>query len=322
MPLSHRKLANWYYQLSQALTAGFSLAEALQSSEGLPPATRHAMIKALEDGKGMDGILQEASSCLPASDIRFLSAGASTGHLAEICARLATRHQEMGDALAKGILALLYPLLILHLLLFLLPVIGMIDWEKGFEWNSTSYLCQVASGIAPLWFFLLAAVFLVRRRSPIITTLMRWLPGLRQYQRHQSLADLTESLAIFLETGFPTGRSWQTAGTLIDWPPYKRLAQRMATAAEQGLAPGKLLATDSSIPADFRNLYVSGEQSGQLVPMLFHVSDRARKTAQRALLFSTILYPTLILGILCITVVVQIFSVFRGYTQFLENLLQ
>src|SRR5688500_10377337 len=107
---------------------------------------------------------------------------------------LAARHEQLGSAKIRLLMASLYPLCILHLGLFLLPVVRMIDWEKGLHWSAAAYMRTLAFTLVPLWLAVFVLITLARRRIVVLARITAILPAIGNYIRTQALADFSFTL--------------------------------------------------------------------------------------------------------------------------------
>ncbi|MSU47898.1 MAG: type II secretory pathway protein [Opitutus sp.] len=322
MSLGHKKLSAWYHQLAQQLEAGLPLAAALLSSggTGAPAAGLAAMAQKIADGGSVDDALRSAGAWLPFEDILALSAAAEAGRLPRTLHNLSARHAQIGSAKLRVGLACAYPLAILHFGLLLLPVMGMIDWEKGFHWSATAYARSLALSIGPLWSAGVVLWIMVRRRSPLIGRIARMMPALGNYVRAQALADFSFALANFLEAGVAIGAAWATAGLITRSPDLKAAAEAMEAVIERGQPPGKNLAAWECFPADFVALYKTGEATGQLEANLHRLTTQQQDAANRSLNFATMLYPSVIFFAVAGAVVYHVISIYSGYLKMLGKI--
>jgi type II secretory pathway component PulF len=320
--LGHRKLSAWYRQLAQQLEAGLPLAEALASSRGtgMPARTLDAMAARIIAGGSVEDALRVAESSLPLSDLLALAASGEAGRMPRTLHHLSTRHAELGKAKLKVIFACIYPLGVLHLGLLLLPLMRMIDWEKGFHWSATAYRRGLALGLVPLWAVGIALVILARRGHPLLGAIAGLLPGLRGYVRSQALADFSFALANFLESGIPIGRAWASAGLTTRSKALRAAAVAMGPVIDQGAAPGPRLHTFPCFPPDFAALYRSGEQTGQLDANLHRLSTQYQDSANRSLGLATLIYPSLLFLVVAGAVVYHAVKLYSGYLNMLGKL--
>lgn len=322
VPLSHRKLSHWYRQLAQQLDAGLPLAGALRSSRGTGVSAfrLETMAARIEAGGSTDDALRTAESWLPQGDLLALSAAAEGGRLPQTLRHLSHRHAELGAAKLKLILACLYPLGVLHLGMLLLPVMQMIDLEKGFRWDPLVYARGLASLVLPLYGTVAIIWILARRGNPVLHRIADMLPAIGGYRRQQALADFAFVLANLLESGVSIGQAWAAAGLITRAPKLKAAAEAMTAVVVSRAAPGQHLHAWPCFPADFIALYQSGESTGQLEANLHRLATQYHDSALRALTVVTLLYPALLFLLVAGTVAYQAIQIYSGYLNMLGKL--
>jgi type II secretory pathway component PulF len=321
MPLSHGKLATWYVQLAQQLEAGVPLPIALRASlgTGAPGAGIEAMVSQLDRGASIDTALR-TSEWLPMPDRLALSASAAAGRMPRTLRNLGQRHAQLGAAKWRVALACLYPLAILHLGLLLLPLVRMIDWEKGFQWDEAAYLRGIACTLLPLWMIAIVVWILARRQSPAVDRLARMLPLVGGYVRTQALADFSFALGNFLEAGVPIGPAWGVAGLTTRSRELQAAARKIEEHVDRGEPPGPRLADCGCFPPDFVAIYRNGETTGQLEAGLGRLATQYQESANRALTMATFLYPALTFLVVAGTVAYFVITIYAGYLRMLKGL--
>jgi general secretion pathway protein F/type IV pilus assembly protein PilC len=322
MLLRHRKLSAWYQQLAQNLEAGLPLAAAVRSSQGTgaPAAALETMAATIEHGGTADDALRGARSWLPEADVLALSAANDAGRMPRTLHNLSGRHEQIGAAKLRMMLACAYPLAVLHLCLLLLPLARMIDWEQGFRWSASAYARSVAFTLVPLWCAGFLVWMLARRQSPVLAAIIRFVPALNSYARTQALADFAFALGNFLEAGVPIAPAWAAAGLITPSGDLKAAASAMETVIARGEAPGPKLGAWKCFPPDFVAQYRTGETTGNLEANLLRLAAQHQASANRALAFATLLYPAIMfLGVASIVGYVVV-SIYGGYLKMLGKL--
>ncbi|MEO6002461.1 MAG: type II secretion system F family protein [Opitutus sp.] len=322
MSLSHRRLSAWYHQLAQQLEAGLSLVEALQLSRGsgLPSKRLAEMSAAILAGGTVDDALRAAGEWLPLADRLFLSAAATAGRMPRTLHVLSDRHAALGAAKLRVVIGCIYPVVLVHVGLLLLPVVRMIDWEKGFTWDLAAYGRGVCLTIGPLWVVALIIWALVKGENPHVATLSRMLPVVGTYVRAQSLSDFAFGLGNFLEAGVPIDQAWATAALVSRSPALQSAAEKIGEAIARGEPPGPKLGAWPCFPPDFIALYRSGEISGQLEQNLLRLAAVSQDEAQRALKLATVVYPGVVFLTVAVGVGYFVISIYSGYLKMLTGL--
>ena len=321
MSLGHRKLSRWYHNLGQQLEHGVPLVEALRLSKGLGPPAQPLewMASQIEAGGSVADALK-AGPWLPDADRLAMSAAASAGRMPLILHTLSERHAQLGKAKLKLALACLYPLGILHLGFLLLPVVRMIDWEKGLHWDAAVYVRGVAMLLVPCWLVGIALWALVRRGNRIVMRVARLLPAIGGYIRTQELADFAFVMGNLLEAGVGIGPAWGAAGSIVRGPEIQAATVAMQAAISRGEPPGPRLVAFRCFPADFAAQYRTGETTGHLDTNLLRLATQYQEAANRWLTFVTILYPALIFIAVAGAVAYHVIMIYAGYLKMLTKM--
>jgi type II secretory pathway component PulF len=322
VPLGHRKLAAWYEQLAQHLDAGVPLPIALRASQGAgaPAAALEQMARKLESGASIEAVLNSAGRWLPATDALALSAAAGAGRMPQTLRNLAVRHTQIGTTQLKMALACAYPIGVLHFALLLLPVVRMIDWERGFHWSTPLFVQTLAVTVVPLWLAGLVLFVLARRGNPVVHGTLQVLPALRGYVRAQALADFSFILGSLLDAGVPIGRAWATAGQLSRSAALRTAARKIEARIARGERPSAHLAASPCFPPDFIALYRTGEATGKLDANLLRLAAQNQDAANRSLSLATLIYPGILFILVAIGVAYFVISIYAGYLEMLGKI--
>lgn len=294
MPLAHDKLSVLYRQFAQQLSAGLTIAQALRAPSPAPAGDCFRLAALAEAGRPMSEIVAAAGAWLPQADRPFLVAGADSGRLPLILGNLADRHLQISTTRRRVVFASLYPLAVFHLGALVLPLVRMIDFERGFCGGAPRYFAGVLAVVLPVWAGAALLWHLVRRGNPVAHAFLDLLPAIGGYRRHQSLADFSFALGNLLEAGTPIGHAWMEAGNISRAPRLRRAAEHIRARIEQRLAPGPHLAETGAFPAEFIARYQTGEATGSLEHSLLMLAADHQERANGRLAAASVLYPSLL----------------------------
>ncbi|MFT4901197.1 MAG: type II secretory pathway component PulF [Lentimonas sp.] len=320
--VSHKLLEKWYQQLSQQIEAGIPLAEAILGSAGPPLLGRRQIVQKIQDGYPLHEVLQQAPNWLPRADRSFISAGHDSGRLPQTFATLSLRHKQIGANLAKVVVSLIYPLGMLHMAALVLPVITMIDFEAGFQWDAGRYFSLCLVLLAPCWALIGLILFLIKTEHSFLPLFMRSIPVLRAYSRAQALANFSNALGIFLETGMGIETAWQRSVSLSNDPKIYKAYQSIKEVIAQGGDPSSSLGQHAVFPADFVSYYTTGAKTGKLDQNLLTVGAGYQAQANQAMTFAAILYPTLLFAAVAGLIAYSIFKIYGGYLDLLLKMME
>lgn len=318
---SHKKLADWYAQLGQHLEAGVPLVDALLTCEGVPRKGRKAMSESLKNGLTIEEVMISAPKWLPQPDRQFIVAASHTGNLPQAMENLSDRHRNIGSTKSKVALSLIYPLGIFHVAALLYPIVQMIDFEVGFQWDTRLYLIQAATIIVPLWLFLLGCLYLARSGHSLLPRFLSLIPFLRKYVRMQALADFSYSLGTFISAGVPVPRAWRLSSEVVRDRRFKKATTKLEPIFESGNDPADELSRFRCFPADFCSFYKTGSTSGKLDTNLIAAGRQYQERANTAMALASRVYPSLFLAIIAGFAVFSIIRVFANYLKIFDQFL-
>jgi type II secretory pathway component PulF len=317
--ISHKQLANWYAQLGQHLAAGILLADALRMCEGPPAKGREIMAERIQKGDTIGATLRDAPRWLPQADRYFLIAAAETGNLPHTLQNLSDRHDRIGATQLKVALGLLYPMGVFHVAALILPVVRMIDYEVGFQWDMASYCIQALTLLVPVWIGIALIYYLARSDHPLLPRLLRCLPLLKKYSEMQALADLSYSIGTFIAAGVPAPSAWRLSIKIVNDPRFNTVIKKLEPIFAEGHEPGDALQQHKCFPPEFRACYKAGVASGKLDSNLIQVGQQFQQRANNTMTVAALVYPSLLFIIVAGFIITAIFQVFGDYLSIFDQ---
>ena len=317
---SHKVLSNWYRQLAEHLNSGTRIAEAFSVCAGPPSQDRLRMAALFESGTAIEAVMAAAPAWLPKADRVFISTAIQTGRLPQTLRKLSDRHERIGATQLKVIFGLLYPLGVYHLAALILPIVRMIDYEVGFEWDAQQHLLQSSLLIGPVWALGALTLFLVKTDNPMLPRILRCVPLLRRYSKAQALADFSYALGTFIDAGVPMHTAWQGSAHIAHDPKISRAYRAMQPTFAAGEDPATQLKAHKVFPPDFVAFYAAGTQSGKLDEMMLKTGQQYQTQANHAMTYASIVYPTLLFVLVATFIVFTIFQAYGGYLDLLNDL--
>jgi general secretion pathway protein F len=266
-----------------------------------------------------------SGEALPAALARFprtfaplyrglVGAGAETGRLAEVLARLAD-YLEAREALRqKIVLALIYPLIvtviafavIAVLLAYVVPQVVSVYQQsrQTLPWLTQALIATSAFFRATGWAWLALAVGLAaafawaNRRVAFRARWHAWLlrvPVAGRLARSLDSARFASTLAILVGSGAPLLRSLDAAAEVVRMLPLQRAAQAAAALVREGVTLSRALKEQGAFPPVLIHLVANGEGSGRLSPMLERAAEELERDAERRLAWlAALIQPALI----------------------------
>jgi len=268
-----------------------------------------------------------AGEALPAALARFprtfsplyrglVAAGAETGRLADVMARLADYLEARAELRQKFVVALIYPALvtiialgvIAVLLTYVVPQVVSVYQQSR---QTLPFLTQALIATSAffrdtgwLWLLGLAAAIAaftaaLRRdafRARVHARLLR-MPGVGRLLQSLDSARFASTLAILVASGTPLLRALDAAADVMRMRPLQAAARAAGTLVRQGVSLGRALREQAVFPAVLVHLVVNGEQSGALAVMLERAAAELEREAERRLTWvAALIQPALIVG--------------------------
>lgn len=287
--------------------------DALVAPGGPNPRERGAMVERLREGAPLAGELELAGAWLPAVDVHLLIAGAAAGRLPAICARLAAYHENVARLTGRAVLATLYPLAVVHLGAVLMPLKHLVLGSP------LEFVRQVLLVLGPLWLLGGLVAVVLGRYPGLRRRVCGVVPGVAGYQQARDLTVLATVLEGYVSAGVSLGTAWAAATLATGSPGLIALGTRVVAEVEAGRQPGRILALEPLLPAEFVQTYRTGEQSGRLDEGLAWLIRRHSEVAERKLTQVSIWYPQLALLLVSVWVAV---GVVRLYSDYLNEMLK
>jgi type II secretory pathway component PulF len=266
--------------------------------------------------------MQTAPTWLPKADRAFMCAAVETARLPQTLRNLSERHERIGATQLKVILGLLYPMGVYHLAALILPIVRMIDYESGFQWDARLHLLQSGALLLPLWALITLITVLAKTKHPVLAALLRCIPLLRRYSKAQALADFAYALGTFINAGVPIQSAWAGATRVANDPALCRANSALKTVFDAGEAPCAQLQNHKVFPQDFIAFYNAGAQNGTLDQMMIKAGQQYQSKANHAMTVASILYPSLLFAAVVGLVICSIFQVYRDYLELLTAFVQ
>lgn len=301
------------------------------TQSGLPLDQALAAVAEQADDRRADKLTTQlraqvsAGESLPAALARYprafsplyrglVGAGAETGRLPEVLARLADYLEAREAMRQKVVLALIYPALvtlisfavIAVLLVYVVPqVVAVYEQSRQtLPWLTRALIASSAFLRATGWLWIalaamLAITFAVAYRRPALRA--RWhafvlrLPVAGRLARSLDTARFASTLSILVGSGAPLLRSLEAAADVVRMIPLRAAATTAAGLVREGVALSRALREQRVFPPVLMHLVANGEQSGRLAPMLARAADELERDAERRLAWlAALLQPALI----------------------------
>jgi general secretion pathway protein F len=306
-------------QLATLVQSGMPLDQALAAvAEQADDARAAKIVVALRTHLASGEALPAALARFPRSFSPLyrglVAAGAETGRLADVLARLAD-YLEAREALRqKIVLALIYPAIVTVisfavisvLLAYVVPQVVSVYQQsrQTLPWLTQALIATSAFFRATGWLWLglsvvVVVAFALANRSPAFRARWHaWLlraPVVGKLARSLDSARFASTLAILVGSGAPLLRSLDAASDVVRMLPLRRAAQAAAGLVREGVTLSRALKEQAKFPPVLIHLVANGESSGRLGPMLSRAAEELERDAERRLAWlAALLQPALI----------------------------
>jgi type II secretory pathway component PulF len=326
MPLtiSPRQLSQrsqFYHQLSQLTAAGIPMINALDMISRNPPARSfrppiERMVVRLKQGASISEAMEHLGDWVPAFDLALVKAAEHSGRLDIVFKLLAADYDDRARLLRQMISDLAYPVFVLHFALIMFPVI---NWFKGS--SSVAFLgFEIICILAPFYIILGFIIYAVQgKRGPawqaFLEKISKPIPVLGAARKSIALARLSIALESLLSAGVTIIEAWEMAAAACGSPSIHRtvLAWKNQLSYD-GRKPSEVVNDASAqFPEVFRNLYHSGEVSGQLDESLGRLHTYYKEEGTLKLHLLAVWVPRLIYFCVAGYVAYKVISFYVGY---------
>ena len=319
-PRHLQQRAELYQQLGQCLAAGVPLLSALEVQERNPPHPSYRpplrrIREFIQGGGNFSDALRQLGSWLPSFDIALLHAGEQSGTLPDCARRLAAHYTERARLAKQVIGALIYPLLVLHLAVFIIP---FKDAFLGGSW--LLYFAKTIGGLGLLYAVTFLLVYSMQASHSeswreIVERVLHPVPVLGTARRYQALARLATSLEALLSAGMTIIEAWDIAAGACGSPTLRRAVARWQPKVRAGLTPSDAVSHSAPFPQMFANLYRTGEISGQLDESLRNLGKFYQEESTRKFHAVAVAVPMLVYGAVMVAVAAWVIKSWLAYFQ-------
>jgi general secretion pathway protein F len=341
--LSQTDLAVMTRQLASLLGAQLPVADALNVmvEQSEKQSIRELMASIRTDvlaGTSLSNALARHPRQFPGIYRALIAAGEESGKLGTVLASLADYIEERARLTQKITLAFVYPaivtlvalLVVIGLLTYVVPQVVQVFTNTKQALPFLTVALIALSDFIRSWGWLLVvlvaiAAFLVQRALRVDAIKLRWhqkiltLPVMGVLSRSINTARFASTLSILVGSGVPMLRSMQAAGETLTNVAMRLRVLDATQRVREGFSLARALRADAEdkskagqaklFPPVLIHLIASGEATGKLPEMLGRAADiHAREAERRALFFTSLLEPLLILtmGVVVMLIVLAV----------------
>ena len=327
-PRSFRRRSEFYHQLSVLQRAGVGVTQSLEQTT--PPNQRdrqHLLetIDRLNAGETFSESLKDRESWLPSFDRMMIEAGEASGQLDETLRTLSEHYTQRSALIRDVLLRLAYPVFIVH---FIILMPGIISYGASLLGSGGASFLSAFSPSLLMVGALYAAVFFVLYLGQANRgfALRYWLekiwhrvPMFGPALKELKLSRLSFSLHALLNAGVNVREAWESDARASGSHWLATSVRAWLPDMDRGLLPSEALKQREDFPRTFRDLYATGEISGQLDDSLQRQAKLYHEDGTRHLKSAAGVATGLVYGAVCITVAIIVIQFWTSYYNSIPN---
>lgn len=312
--------ANFYFQLASLLSAGVPIIQALEMGRNSSGRAYHRPISSilaqLQQGSTFSDAANSTGSWLPAFDRALLTAGEHSGRLDSTFRTLGNFYTQRATMLRQIISGMAYPAFVLHLAILIFPTgyLTRLFFNNGLQ----EFILQKLSILLPVYLAIgiTIAAFQGSRGEKwraLMERITNAIPLLGSARRDLAFGRLAGALEALLSAGVPIINAWDLAAKACGSFRIKKTVARSIPRMEAGVTPSETLRESTLFPELFRDLYATGEASGQLDSTLqrlhLHYDEQATLKFQNIASWT----PKILFLLVALGIGYQIITFYMGY---------
>jgi len=322
--LNFQNKARFYHQLARQTDAGMPLPRALQ---------RVMETRGGEQAAAATEILQILAEEPPTSALSprigplenaLLETGKRSGRISETMQLLATHFEQLAEARARIVRGSIYPLVVVHLAIFLLTLPTLFQPGGG----AADYLQQVGSALVVLyivlggtWFFV-KILWTLSCKFRMAETLVGIVPVLGNLRRQWSAAQFATTLGLYFQSSAGVLGALRPAAMAAQSPAARNAVPAISEAVRSGASFGEAVQQQRIFPQELVEAVFTGEETGRLGDELARCAQHLRERLARALEAVSIWLPRLLYAGVVLYTGYRIISTVGGYYKTIGNLLE
>jgi len=320
--ISTTERALFMRQLASLLSSGLPLDEALGIvADQVEKASVKRVVAALRARIGEGHTLATAMNGFPRAftemECATVEAGEHSGRLDQVLTRLADHTEQRDEVSRQANLALLYPAIlslvaiavVAGLMTWVVPKVTSVFIDMDVALPKLTLALLALSALAQRWLLpvlllliIVGVIGVIALRNPAARTRWhRWLlrlPIIGRILRGSEAARLARTLQIMSASGVPLLDGLAISGKVMRLLPLRAAVEQATSRVREGEPLARALRSSGLFPPILVRLIDSGEQSGQLEPMLASAADtQEREVRTSVAVFLEILQPLLILAV-------------------------
>jgi type II secretory pathway component PulF len=318
--------AEFYHQLAQLTSAGIGLPRALEQLQRHSTARSFRgpiknLLRHITAGYTFAESLQQTGGWMPAFDIALIQAGEQSGRLPDCLQQISDHYRDRAQLLRTTLLVLVYPMFVLHFAILIFPINRLTGLVLHGE--TLPFLLQKMLVLGPLYAVVVVGVIAAQGKAAgwraFIERLLRFVPVLGRARRSLAIARLSSALEALINAGVNMIEGWELAAAASASPALLRVVRAAKPQLAAGTTPAEMIFASTEFPAEFAQMYSTGEISGKLDESLkrarvFFQEEGSRKLKQFVFGSTGVLIFAIML-----LVAWQIISFYLGYFRQIQD---
>jgi type IV pilus assembly protein PilC len=329
-------------QFATLMEAGILLVDSVEllaeqsESKALQEALEEISVD-LKEGITLSEAMKNYPKLFPELLIQMIKSGEVSGQLEEVLERMATYYEKQYRIKQKVSTALTYPIVVgtfaviitVFLLLFIVPIFGDLFASFGSELPLITQIVLSLSQFIQQFWWLFAVIMLslglaflqLKKREDVayyIDMLSLKIPVIGTFIQKAVLARMTQTLSSLINSSVPILQAVEVTSQVVGNRVVKEVLLDSRSSLERGESLAKPMAEHWVFPPLIIQMIRVGEQSGALDEMLKKVADiydqevnEASDKLQSLIEPVLIIFLAFIVGIIVLSIVVPMFSLFE-----------
>ncbi len=318
----------FYAELAKLLEAGFNIRKAAEVLSSTPlPAHQKALLRdlheGLEGGKSIAVAFGSDRKAVTDLEREIVSAGEKGGKLGPAFQHLADYFAMLASARRETIKGLIYPIVILHLGVF----IGTVPLQIMSEEKGAGGLFGGFFGTLLIIYAVLAALFLIGRmmlkkapESAAMDSMINRIPWIGAARKNMAMSRFCKVYHSCLLAGIPMRETVRVASEASQSGMVKMAGGRIEAAAKEGNALGPPFMAEPIFPQPFSRSYATGEEAGTLDRDMGDWANRFQEQAESAMRSASTNIPKAMYFLMLAFIAWKIVGFFTGYYSALDSI--
>ncbi len=316
---THKHL--FYMEMAKLLEAGFGIREAAKVllDSKLPPVQAKLLgdlKRGLEAGQTIAEAFAQDRKMVSELERSILSAGERSGKLAPAFQHLADYFGMLASVRREMVLAMVYPLIVLHLGIFIGVVpTAMMKGDKSFAEILVQLWLTFAAfyAIGAIVVFVLVGVFRSAASHLALDSALHRVPFLGKARLHMAMARFCKVYHSCLLAGIPMSETVAVSSAASHSAMLRKAGKSLEQGAKTGDALGPQFIAQTAFPETFARSYLTGEEAGTLDKDLERWAKFYQAEAEASAKILAAVVPKVLYFFILGYVAWKIISFFNGY---------